>query len=91
MLENQGICFGCCLGLQSLARATDFDNDPYRGLFDDVAKETRVSVASLRQICLTHQQEIVAEKLKDPRYLADREGLLELAYRLSEALQDAHR
>ena len=91
MLGNKGICFGCCLDLQSLARATDFDNDPFRGLFDDVAKKTRMPAASLRRICLTHQQEIVAEKLKDPLHLADQAELLELAYRLSEAVQDAHR
>src|ERR1700750_1875436 len=63
MLDEKPICYGCCLDFQSLARSLEFEDDPFRDLFDTVSRERNVSVPSLRLRCLEHQQQIVSADL----------------------------
>ena len=89
MIGGQPICYGCCLDYQGLARAVDFEDDPFRDLFDDLSRQTGLPVVTLRRRCLEHQQEIVSEQLGDPHAVDDRDSLLNLAFRVSEAVLDA--
>jgi hypothetical protein len=69
----------------------DFEDDPFRDLFDDLSRQTGLPVVKLRLRCLEHQQEVVSEQLGDPDAVDDRDSLLNLAFRISEAVQDVIR
>lgn len=89
LVGGKPICLGCCLDLQRLARAVDFYEDPWRDLFEEVARQTGLPVATLRLRCLEHQQEIVADELNSSLPTDDRDEILHLAFRISEAAREA--
>lgn len=62
----------------------EFEDDPFRDLFDSLAHKTGELVATLRLKCLEHQQEIVSERLRNPDSGEDRDELLTLAFHISE-------
>ena len=86
LVGGRPICEGCCLDYQGLARSEVFDDDPVRGLFDDLSFRTGMSVSALRRKCLEHQQEIVSDQLGRVISADERDALLSLANRLSEAV-----
>lgn len=88
LVNGQAICYGCCLDYQGLARTLEFEDDPFRDLFDSLAHKTGESVATLRLKCLEHQQEIVSERLRNPVLGEDRDELLNLAFHISEAARE---
>ncbi len=86
LVGDNYICIGCCLDLQGLARAIDFEGDPFRGLFDEVSVVAKRSVVRLRRNCLEHQLEVVAINLKKNIGTKEQDDLLALAKRVSEIL-----
>lgn len=50
------ISYGSCLDLQGLARSEEFESDPYRDMFEDIAKQRGASLAAVRMQCLCHHQ-----------------------------------
>jgi len=89
LVHGRPICYGCCLDLQGLARSGDFDTNPFRGLFDDLARKTGSTAGALRLRCLEHQEAIVAEQLRDPEPADERDELTELAEWIGEAIVEA--
>jgi hypothetical protein len=84
MLDQRSICLGCCLDYQGLARATDFETDPFRDLFVNLSQTTGKGVSQLRRICINHQREIVARRLSDPSEPDDVGELIVLASHLEQ-------
>ena len=89
MLRDATICYGCCLDLQSLARAKDFDSDPFRDLLDSLSQRTSRPVLELRKTCLEHQQELISVQLEASSSAEERTALLELASIVSTAALQA--
>lgn len=88
MLGHSAICYGCCLDLQDLARAPDFDSDPFRDLFDRLASDTGREVRELRQLCLGHQQELISVQLSSSASSEEQDALIALAARVSAAARE---
>jgi hypothetical protein len=69
----------------------EFEDDPFRDLFESLSQQTGAPVAKLRLECLEHQQEIVSERLRNPVSGEDRQELLSLAFQISEAARGVAR
>jgi len=69
----------------------EFEDDPFRDLFDSLSRQTGKPVPKLRLVCLEHQQEIVSARLRSPVSGEDRAELLNLAFQISEAAREVAR
>lgn len=63
VLEN-AICAGCCYDLYSLARSDSFDDNPYKSLYDDLARRTGTSVEDIRLALLQDQERLVTSVIE---------------------------
>lgn len=68
MIDEQPICFGCCLDYQSVAVSDAFDRHPAREDFDSLAQKTGKGVSMLRLICLQHQEAVLVARLEEGKY-----------------------
>ena len=58
------ICLGSCLDFQSIARSSEFENHPWRSMFEELAQTTGDKVQRLRWSCLRHQIDVIDDQLR---------------------------
>lgn len=66
LVDEKPIGYGSCLDFQGLARAEDFETDPFVDLFKKLSVKTGKSVKELRQVCLKHQIQLLKIMMSDP-------------------------
>ena len=66
LVDEKLIGYGSCLDFQGLARAEDFETDPFIDLFKELSYKSGKSVEELRQICLKHQAQLLKIMMSDP-------------------------
>ena len=76
LVDEKPIAYGSCLDFQGLARAEDFETDPFIDLFKELSHKTGKSVKELRRICLKHQAQLLKIMMSDPN--EDKNGVYDL-------------
>ena len=66
LFNEKPIGYGSCLDIQGLARAEDFETDPFIGLFEELSRKTGKNVKELRKVCLKHQSQLLKIMMNNP-------------------------